>query len=207
MKRLFVYSIFFLLSTMAYSQVADWENQYIFGRNKEYYRVQVIPYADVNQALSRNKTNSPYYKLLSGKWKFKRVANERGIPQNFFDPAFSVSQWDDIQVPGSVELQNFGTPIFKNAAYPFDPALPPFIPHVSNPVNLYRTTFTVPDDWKARKIYIAFNGIESAYYLYINGKKVGYSENSYSTSEFDINQYLTSGENTLAVENYRFFRR
>lgn len=204
MRYSFLTAVVIFITTCAFSQVRDWENQYVFGINKEKYHVQVIPYQDSKQALSYTKSASPFYKLLNGSWKFNRVENEKSIPDGFFKPEFNVSSWANIQVPGNAELQGFGIPIFKNVTYPFDPALPPFIPHVTNPVNLYRTTFTVPENWKGNQVILAFNGIESAYYLYINGQRVGYSENSYSVSEFNITSYLKPGENTLAVENYRF---
>ncbi|HEX3008259.1 MAG TPA: glycoside hydrolase family 2 TIM barrel-domain containing protein [Bacteroidales bacterium] len=204
MKHSILLAIVTLITTSAFSQVKDWENQYVFGINKEVYHVPNVPYQDEAQALSYNKASSPYYKLLNGTWKFMRAENEKAIPQRFYESSFNVSAWGNIQVPGNAELQGYGTPIFKNVTYPFDPALPPFIPHLTNPVNLYRTTFTVPENWNGQQVYIAFNGIESAYYLYINGKKVGYSENSYSVSEFNITSFLKPGENVLAVENYRF---
>lgn len=204
MKYLTLLAFVTLITTSARSQVRDWENQYVFGIHKEPYHVQTIPYQDAAQALTYNKAVSPFYKLLNGTWKFNRVDNEKAIPADFYKPEFSVSGWGNIQVPGSVEMQGYGTPIFKNVTYPFDPAMPPFIPHLTNPVNLYRTSFNIPENWNGQQVFIAFNGIESAYYLYVNGQKVGYSENSYSTSEFNITSYLKPGENTLAVENYRF---
>lgn len=114
-----------------------------------------------------------------------------------------MSDWKDIEVPGSWELQGFDAPIYTDTRYPF-PADPPHVPTDYNPVGSYVTTFTVPADFKGKDILLNFGGVESAYYCWLNGHFVGYAEDSRLPSEFLINKYLKSGENKLAVEVYRY---
>jgi beta-galactosidase/beta-glucuronidase len=185
------------------AQVNDWENPAVFGINKEKYHVSVIPYANADQAIQHDKTTSPYYKLLNGVWKLDYKKTPEQVPQDFFKPDFDISKWVNVNVPGSLENQGFSEFIFVNVRYPFT-AMPPKIPHEENPVALYRTTFTIPANWDKRQTFINFHGVESAFYLWINGQKVGYSENSYCTAEFNISKYLKSGENTLAMQVFRF---
>lgn len=192
-----------LTLTYVNAQVNDWENPAVFGINKEKYHVSAIPYANTDQAIQHDKAKSPYYKLLNGVWKLNYVKTPEDVPQNFFKPEFDISKWVNVTVPGSLENQGFSEFIFVNVRYPFT-ATPPKIPHNENPVALYRTSFTVPANWDKRQTFIDFHGVESAFYLWINGQKVGYSENSYCTAEFNISKYLKPGENTLTMQVFRF---
>ena len=185
------------------AQVNDWENPAVFGINKEKYHVSVVPHANAEGALQGDKAKSPYYKLLNGVWKLNYVKTPEEVPQNFYKPGFDISKWVNVKVPGSIENQGFSEFIFVNIRYPFT-AMPPKIPHNENPVALYRTSFTVPANWDKRQTFIDFHGVESAFYLWINGDKVGYSENSYCTAEFNISKYLKPGENTLVMQVFRF---
>lgn len=204
MKNNILFPILFI-SFLSNSQTQnDWENQKIVSRNKEPYHVSVVPYSDLMSALAHNKTLSPFYMSLNGKWKFKWTATADKAPQDFFNLNYNFNGWDSIKVPGNIELQGFGTPVFRNIIHPFDSKNPPFIPAKDNNVGSYHRTFTIPENWKNRQILINFDGVESAYYLYINGKKVGYSENSYSPSEFNITKYITTGINTISVQVYRY---
>ncbi|HEX8549472.1 MAG TPA: glycoside hydrolase family 2 TIM barrel-domain containing protein, partial [Cytophagaceae bacterium] len=196
--------IFTLLFQTTQAQVNDWETESVLSTNKEDYHVEVVPYDDIASALKGDKAKTSFIQSLNGKWKFNWVPKPADAPQDFYKPDYDVSNWGEIQVPGNMELQGHGAPIFTNIVHPFKPANPPSIPNDDNPVGSYRRKFTVPTSWSGRKIYINFDGVESAYYLFVNGKKVGYSENSYSPSEFDITKYLQTGENTLAVQVYRY---
>ena len=116
---------------------------------------------------------------------------------------FDVSAWDDIDVPGSWEMQGWSVPVYVNVQYPF-PANPPFIPHDYNRVGSYRNNFDVPLSWSDRDIYIQFDGVRSAFYLWINGNFIGYSQDSKTPAEFNITDFVVSGENSVSLEVYRF---
>lgn len=186
------------------AQQNDWENEKVVSTNKEKYHVAVVPYADVTAALLGEKTLTPSYLNLNGNWKFNWVEKPADAPQDFYKSEYNVSTWKDIKVPGNMELQGYGTPIFTNIIHPFKPANPPAIPTNDNPVGSYRRTFKIDKTWTGKNVFINFDGVESAYYLWINGVKVGYSENSYSHSEFNITPYIKPGDNIIAVQVYRY---
>lgn len=184
-------------------EIRDWENPAVFGRNKEPAHCTYIPYADIETALTGDPAQSPFYQSLNGTWKFNWVRKPAERPVDFYKDDYDVSQWDDIVVPGNWELQGYGIPIYTNSDYPF-PANPPHIPHDYNPVGSYRRGFTIPESWEDRLVFLHFRGVKSAMYVWVNGKKVGYSQGSKTPAEFNITEYLRQGENTLAVEVYRW---
>jgi beta-galactosidase len=188
---------------IAENEVKDWENPDVVGRNKEPGHVTYIPYRDVPAALHNNPEQSPFYVSLSGLWKFNWVRKPVDRPMNFYKDDFDVSQWDDINVPANWELQGYGVPIYTDVDYPF-PANPPYIPHDYNPVGSYRRSFTVPDTWKDRQVFLHFGGVKSAMYVWVNGSAVGYSQGSKTPAEFNITSHVRDGENNLAVEVYRW---
>lgn len=201
-KFLFLANLIFIFANAQPQN--DWENQKVVSTNKEPYHVAVVPHADLLSALAHNHTLSPYYKSLKGFWKFKWAATPDKAIQNFYQSNYDFSTWDSIKVPSNVELQGYGAPIFRNINHPFDAKNPPFIPAKDNSVASYIRDFTIPASWEDRQVLINFDGVESAYYLFINGQKVGYSENSYSPSEFNITTFVKPGKNTIAVQVYRF---
>jgi beta-galactosidase len=186
--------------------VPDWENPEMIGRNKEPPHCTLIPYPDTATALKATCEASPFYKSLNGSWKFNWVRKPADRPMDFYRPNYDVADWDDIAVPSNWELKGYGIPIYTNVTHPFYPENPnpPHIPHDYNPVGSYRTEFTVPDNWKGRQIFLHFDGVKSAFYLWLNGKKVGYSQGSMTPAEFNITKYLRKGKNTLAAEVYRW---
>ena len=185
------------------NEVKDWENPAVFGRNKEPAHCTYIPYADIKTALTNDPAQSPFYQSLNGIWKFNWVRKPADRPVDFYDDDYDVSRWDDIAVPGNWELQGYGIPIYTNTDYPF-PVNPPYIPHDYNPVGSYRRSFTILESWEGRQVFLHFRGVKSAMYVWINGDKVGYSQGSKTPAEFNITEYLRQGENTLAVEVYRW---
>lgn len=210
MKKIFALStILMAVILRGYSQntantLNDWENQKVFGINKQYYHVNVVPYADLQHSLKMDYTQSAYYKSLNGTWKLNYVNKPADAPQDFYKPEYSITGWKDVKVPYSLENAGFSEFIFVNIVHPFDTKNPPKVGSEFNPVASYRTTFTVPDNWKGREVFLNLDGVESAFYLWINGQKVGYSENSYCTAEFDVTPYLKPGENVLAMQVFRF---
>ncbi len=208
MKRLNSYLVagaFVLLSSSAVrlSAALEWQDPQIVGVNKVAPHCSLMPYPDAQTALKATRSASPYHQSLNGNWKFHWVPKPADRPVDFFKPDFDVSSWKEIPVPSNWQMQGYDIPIYTNVPYPF-PANPPHIPEDRNPVGSYRTEFMVPDSWKDRQIFIVFDGVESAFYLWINGRKVGYSEDSRTPAEFDLTPYLQSGKNLLAVEVYRW---
>ena len=194
-------------------EVPDWENPEMIGRNKEAAHCTLMPYADIESALTGTREASPFHKSLNGKWKFNWVPKPEDRPKNFYKLNYDVSNWNEIPVPSNWELKGYGMPIYTNLIYPFqsDPPRVTSTPPSSytsytqrNPVGSYRTEFTIPSGWSGRKVFIHFGGVMSAFYLWINGQQVGYSEDSMTPAEFDITNYLVAGTNVLAAEVYRW---
>ncbi|MCX8159688.1 MAG: DUF4981 domain-containing protein [Candidatus Saccharicenans sp.] len=186
--------------------VNDWENPRVFAINKETPHATFIPFPDLNKALSTEPKNSPWYKSLNGHWKFNWVPKPADRPLDFWRLDFDDSHWAEIEVPANWELNGYGIPIYVNSDYEFAPEnpQPPHIPHDNNPVGSYRLKFSVPDNWQDKEVFIHFGAVKSAFYLWVNGQKVGYSQDSKTPAEFKITPYLKPGENFLAVEVYRY---
>ncbi len=188
----------------------------LFRINREDAHATLVPYSDPKAALEdlNNpperrgiRVNSKYLKLLNGRWKFHLSKNPSERPVDFYKNSYDVSKWDEINVPGEWQMQGYDYPIYTNIIYPwtgYEQPEPPHAPTVYNPVGSYKTTFSIPKEWKNREIFISFQGVESAFYIWVNGKFVGYSEDSFTPAEFDITKYVKSGENSLAVEVYRW---
>jgi len=183
--------------------VPDWENEQVIGINKEPGHCTLIPYADVRSALAGDREGSPFYKSLDGKWRFNWEEKPGDRPLDFYMVDYNDAAWKEIPVPANWQMHGYGRPIYLNMRHPF-PANPPYIPHDYNPVGSYRRTFTIPEGWDGREVFIHFDGVKSAFYLWVNGARVGYSEGSMTPAEFNITEYLVPGENVLAVEVYRW---
>lgn len=181
----------------------DWENPAVVGRNKEPAHATYTPYPDVAWALANDRANSPFVRSLNGTWKFKWVGAPANRPIDFFRDGYDVSGWDNVPVPSNWEILGYDVPIYTDVAYPFPPN-PPHVPHDYNPVGSYRTSFTVPDSWSDRQVFLHFGGIKSAGYVWLNGHEVGYTQGSKTPAEFNITSYLRDGENTLAIQIYRW---
>ena len=196
----------------------DWENERIYAINKEEGRATFIPFANSEEmkadpAYTRpwERTHSSRYLLLNGNWKFNWVKQPSERPVDFYKTSYDVSGWKEIPVPSNWEMHGYGTPIYTNITYPIRNN-PPFIQgqrgytveKEPNAVGSYRREFTLPADWKDKEVFIHFDGIYSAAYVWINGKKVGYSQGSSNDAEFRITPYVKAGKNTVAVEVYRW---
>ncbi len=202
-----------LLLTGYLNAQEDWQNEQVIGINKEAAHNHCVPYKTIKQAINDIRLYSPLVLDLNGTWKFNWVKHPDLRPQDFYKPEFDVHYWDNIEVPSNWQLKGYGVPIYSAGTYPFkkDPpkvmGLPP-ISYVSykmpNPVGSYRRNFTIPSDWDGREVILHFAGVKSAFYVWVNGQKVGYSEDSMTPAEFDITKYLKQGDNVLAVEVYRW---
>ncbi|MEH7306785.1 glycoside hydrolase family 2 TIM barrel-domain containing protein [Neobacillus drentensis] len=160
------------------------------------------------ETLEQAKTAGPMAMRhnLNGNWKFNYSVNPDNRPEYFYRGDFNCSGWGDITVPGHIQLQGYGKPQYVNTMYPWDglnEIRPPEIPLDHNPVGSYVKMFTVPQNMENKPVYISFQGVESAFYVWVNGEFVGYSEDSFTPAEFELTPFLTKGENKLAVEVYQ----
>lgn len=195
----------------------DWENREVLSINR--CEAHSPYYAYPSEEAAAFAETSPYRVSLNGEYQFRHCPNP-GQADNFYEPEYDASGFACVHVPGAWELQGFGEPIYTNVLYPWDYQLeepcmiepgesqskvpnPPFIPR-ENPTGLYRRWFTVPESFEGRDVLLRFDGVETAYYLWINGHPVGYSQDSKLPSEFIITQYLVPGENLLALQVLRF---
>ncbi len=195
------------------AQPHDWENEQMIGRNKEPGYSTALPYPDRASAVAATREASPFYQSLNGVWKFHWARQPSERPADFYRDDFDVSDWDDLPVPSNWQMHGYGVPVYTNMKYPFQ-ADPPRVmgeppKHFTNfadrnPVGSYRREFTIPKRWDCRQVFLQFNGVDSAFYLWINGRQVGYSQGSRTPAVFNITEFLKPGDNTLAVEVYRY---
>ena len=187
----------------AMTTINDWENPSVIGINKEPGHTENIDYATFEKAVDGNWEQAASLIKLDGKWRFHWAPRPAEKAPNFYRTDFNVSAWDKINVPGSWELQGYGVARYLDEEYPFAPN-PPGHDQENNPVGSYRRSFTLPAEWSGQAIFLHFAGIRSAAYVWVNGQMVGYTQGSKTPSEFDITDYVETGENVVAVQVYRF---
>ncbi|NGN67112.1 DUF4981 domain-containing protein [Streptomyces sp. A7024] len=175
---------------------------------REPARAQLIPYAGAAAARAGGPAaDSPYHRSLNGTWRFHWAETPDGRPAGFEAPGFDDGGWDELPVPANWEQHGYREPIYLNIPYPwtgYEKPEPPAVPEKFNPVGSYRRTFTVPKGWRGRRTLISFQGVKSAFFVWLNGTRVGYSEDSYTPAEFDLTDHLKDGTNTLAVQVFRW---
>lgn len=186
-------------------QIPDWENHHVLQINREPARAAFIGYTK----LSGDRSIS-----LNGTWKFRWTPVPQERVTDFYQTSFDDRQWKEFPVPANWEVNGYGTPIYVSAGYPFriDPPRVTSEPKATyttykerNPVGQYRRTFTLPDNWTDNgQTFLRFDGVMSAFYVWINGQRIGYSQGSMEASEFRITPYLRSGNNQIAIEVYRY---
>ena len=186
----------------------EWNNNpELFHVNRMEAHSTMITYDSLEEALEGELEQSRSYCSLNGMWKFVWAENPESRIDNFYEKDYDCSGWSEIPVPSHWQLQGYDYPQYTNVRYPWveqEEVKPPFAPTKYNPVGSYIRTFTVPESWRDQPVFISFQGVESAFYVWLNGELVGYSEDSFTPSEFDLTPYLTAGENKLAVEVYRW---
>ncbi|NQX58616.1 glycoside hydrolase family 2 TIM barrel-domain containing protein [Paenibacillus qinlingensis] len=175
----------------------DWENHKLLQRNRLPARAAFIPFADDESALFNERELSPYYVPLNGNWKFNYAPTPAHAPLSFHLEAFDASDWDDLSVPSCWQMHGYGKPHYTNVVYPF-PVVPPLVP-TDNPTGSYRREFTVPAGWSGQRITLHFEGVDSAFFVWVNGKEIGFSKGSRMPSQFDITDFVHEGTNVLAV--------
>jgi beta-galactosidase len=202
-----------LISADAQDAAEDWANQKLTGIKNLLPHASMVICPDAKTALkieynaNSQRVKSPFYRSLNGDWKYHYASNHLARVPDFWKADFDDSKWEKIPVPSNVEKHGHGIPIYVNSQYPWpEPWRPPFVPpdDPNNTVNSYRRTFTVPKDWNGRRTLITFDGVNSFFYLWVNGQKTGMGKDSRTPVEFDITPFLKPGENLLAVENFRW---
>ncbi|WP_430971600.1 glycoside hydrolase family 2 TIM barrel-domain containing protein [Sunxiuqinia rutila] len=192
---------FFMCSWAVSAQQQDWENEQVIGINKLPARATSYSFSTPDEALTGNREQARMLSL-NGSWKFHFTADSKDRPTDFYQQDQLYSEWDDITVPSCWEMQGYGTPIYTNVTYPF-PNTPPTIER-ENPVGSYLKKFTLPETWEDNQIILHFGGISSAAYVWLNGELVGYTQGSRLPAEFDITSLVQAGENSLAVQVFRW---
>lgn len=201
------------------AETPDWENPAVTGRNRLEPTASILRFPDAASAvansdatrpLSVRRAASPWYRSLNGQWRFKFSPNVEARPVDFYRADYSDRDWDDIEVPLAWQkTAKYDYPIYVNMmrtdeVCPWGKMNPPLIVSDKNPVGSYRRSFRVPEDWKGREVLLHFDGVESAFYVWVNGKLVGFSKDSRSPAEFNITPFLVKGDNQLSVEVYRY---
>jgi len=211
LKRIYLMMLAVLVIIPAAAQQRpEWQSQYAVGLNKLNPHAYVWPYATAADVQKGAYEESPYYMSLNGKWKFHWVKNPDTRPKDFYKPSFYTGGWADINVPGNWERQGYGTAIYVNETYEFDDKMfnfkknPPLVPSEENEVGSYRRTFTIPAGWEGRRVILCCEGVISFYYVWVNGEFLGYNQDSKTPAEWDITDKLKKGENTIALEVYRW---
>ncbi|MFA6929158.1 MAG: glycoside hydrolase family 2 TIM barrel-domain containing protein, partial [Lentisphaeria bacterium] len=176
----------------------DWENQQLTGINKIPGHTLMVPFQSKANALNGERTLSPYFKLLTGAWRFHLYPRPNAVPENFHQPDFDSCDWEAIMVPGNWQIEGFGKPHYTNSAYPF-PLDPPRVPS-ENPTGCYLHDFNVDSSWCGKRLMLKFAGVDSFFSLWVNGKFVGMSKGSRNPAEFEISTFVEAGLNHLAVQ-------
>lgn len=180
-----------------------WEDPKISQINKEKPRASFVPYMTKEQAMADDIWSSPLVRSLNGTWKFHLSQNPGERPFWFFKDDYRMKDWDNIEVPSNWELQGFDYPIYTNVPYPHAKT-PPLIQKHYNPVGSYKRKFKIPADWRDKEVFIHFGAASSFVNVWVNEQYVGYSEDSKTPAEFNITPYIKKGNNTLAVEIFRW---
>ncbi|MGN0865113.1 MAG: glycoside hydrolase family 2 TIM barrel-domain containing protein [Akkermansia sp.] len=202
----------------AYSPHPDWENPQNLSQGREDARAFFVPFADRTEALKGRRSDSSKVLSLNGNWKFCWSPSPDQRPADFFKPEYDVSGWKEIDVPSNWQMRGYGTPIYSNQRYTFVRKWPFVMSEPQNAsekryttpqtepnaVGSYRREFELPAAWQGQRVFVRFNGVDSFFYLFINGEKVGFSKDSRTAAVFDISKYLHPGRNVIAAEVYRY---
>ncbi|MBR6939247.1 MAG: beta-galactosidase, partial [Clostridia bacterium] len=188
------------------NELRYWENPYIIGENKEEGHNNTLPRKTVKDAVSG--TPAPDYLSLNGTWKFRWQMGVDSVATDYYAEDYDDSSWDDITVPSLWQLKGYGKPIYLCAFFPKAISTVkseiPSISHSLNELGVYRRSFTLPENFEGKRIFINFGAVKAGFFLYINSRRIGYSQGSMTPAEFDITDYVKKGENKITVEVYRY---
>ncbi len=166
--------------------------------------VPLVVFDNDTDALTGEWDRSPYFKSLDGTWKFRWDRSILEAPGNFHEPAFDSRNWDNITVPGTWQMQGYGYNLYRNQTLEFSPYDPPNVPLDFNPTGSYIRTFEIPSNWDGRKVFLNFEGVKTAFWVWINGSYTGFNKGAMTSAEFDVTNYLQTGSNTIAVKVVRW---
>ena len=212
-NSLYISIISVFLCVSAGAENMPWQNPQVNQINREPAHAHFIPFKNETAAIKQQQLaaserfavneKTERRKSLNGTWKFRFSKNNDECPSDFHQSNYSTKGWSNITVPGSWELQGFDAPIYTDVAYTF-PVNPPYVPSDYNPVGAYIHEFTVPADWNGMDVFLNFEGVESAFYCWVNGEFAGYSEDSRLPAHFNVSKLLKKGKNKLALKVFRY---
>ena len=180
------------------------ENPAIVQENQLDPHASVIPYESMEKAIEGNVENSPYYYTLNGNWKFMWINSPLNEPEYFYTEDYDAIAWENIQVPGTWQMQGYGYYIYRNVPMEFAPYDPPNVPLDFNPTGYYIREFEVPGSWEERKTILHFDGVKAAFWVWVNGNYIGFDKGSMTPAEFDISDKINKGKNKIAVKVVRW---
>jgi len=180
------------------------ENPSLTQENQEPAHVPLCPFQKEDDAIKGDVSLSPWYQSLNGPWKFSWHTNPFDAPAEFYKPTYLVNNWNEIMVPGTWQMQDYGYKIYRNIPLEFGPYDPPRVPDHLNPTGLYVREFMVPAEWSDRKVFIHFEGVKSAYWVWVNGNYIGFDKGSMTSGEWDLTNYVHTGTNRIAVKVVRW---
>jgi len=205
--RLLLFALLAINGIQAQDLETVWQDEKVTSVNREPMHATYFAFENRELATMGIKEHSNRFLSLNGMWKFKWVEKPADKPKDFFSPTYDDSSWKFFEVPGIWEVNGYGDPIYTNIGYEFshlmDPA-PPKVPTNYNPVGSYRRTITLPDNWKDQEVYIQFGAVRSNLFLWVNGKFVGYSEDSKLPAEFNLTKFVKPGLNLIAFQSMRW---
>lgn len=182
----------------------EWQDETRLHEGTEPPAATMVRFPDEASARTLRRDRSPFYVSLNGDWKYHWSPTPSARVAGFERTDFDDGAWKTIPVPSNVELQGYGIPIYTNITYPWKVTTPPLVPEQNNSVSAYRRTFRVPDDWAGREVFLTFDGVNSFFYLWVNGQKIGFSKDSRTPATFRLTPHLKPGDNLLAVEVFRW---
>ena len=199
--------LFFLLSVLGFTflnaQNREWEDLSVFSINTEKPHATFYPFSNEQLVMENDLYNNVLYETLNGNWDFKLYRNIDSVPKNFYLKKSNIKKWDNIPVPANWQFHSEDFPVYTNIVYPYE-INPPFMPKDYNPIGLYHRKFKISKEWNDKEVFIHFGAVNSAFYIWINGVKVGYSEGSKTPAEFNITKYINSGKNTIMLQVIRW---
>ncbi|MFA6129147.1 MAG: glycoside hydrolase family 2 TIM barrel-domain containing protein [Bacteroidales bacterium] len=205
--RLFLFALLAANSLQAQNLETVWQDEKVNSINREPMHATYFAFENKDLANIGVKEHSNRFMSLNGLWKFKWVEKPADKPKDFFSTAYDDTSWKSFEVPGIWEVNGYGDPIYTNTGYEFshlmEPA-PPKVPTSYNPVGSYRRTITIPETWTGKEVYIQFGAVRSNLFLWVNGKFVGYSEDSKLPAEFNLTKFVKPGKNLIAFQSMRW---
>lgn len=201
-----------LLNQIASAQKPEWQQINVVQVNREPMRATGFPFVNEKEA-AQGRENASNHLSLNGIWKFKWLPKQQDVPAGFEKENTDDRAWDNFPVPANWEFKGYGIPIYTNIPYEFGVKdakgnimrpTPPLVPEFDNPVGLYRKSFELPASWKGKQVFIHLGAVKSVFYIWCNGQKVGYSEDSKLEATFDLTRYLKPGKNQIALQVFRY---